>query len=393
MRRYVRQFALYAGLYLLGAMALNVGIDPHRTFGLFEPRELTPYNRQALEAGAKAEVARRGVADVVLLGDSRIMIGCDPTHPALAREGRVENLAFAGATVSEAGRMLELALERRPPRLVVWGIDAESLPALRSPELRPHTLETRLNPDLDLWSYYRSRLIGLRTTWEACDVIRRRWVRTDCPWNRHGQKIDWEVRAPNAWLANTSTLAPRLQAQRTWTPPEESGVEACAPLLARAQQAGARVVLCLPPTHAMFQETLYHRPEQRQFANDCLRDLLATVERLNAAAPESPPIEVWDFHGYTRWHVEEFPNPALGGATPTALEWHWDAVHFQTTLGDLMLDRMLDGSAEPAGFGARLTRETLALHLAARVGERERYHQTQPRQLATLAELDAGPLR
>jgi hypothetical protein len=361
MQRYVRQFLCFVALYLGGAAAFNLVVDPQRVFGLVEWPSIAPYKAQSLEAAGKAEVAARGGADVVLLGDSRVMIGLDPSHPALAREGRVENLAFAGASAFEAARMLQIALDApHPPRLVLWGVDAESLASLARADLRPHLLETRLNPDVDLWRYYRRHLVGQGATGASIDVLRRSLFRTRIPWTRSGQKIDWEVRAPNAYLANHGTLAPRLKAQENWSPPEQTGMEACEPWLASAQQAGVRLILFLPPSHALFQEALYPRSELRKYRSDCLIDLVLSIERLNAAAPRQPPIELWDFTGFTEWHTEPFPTATVS----RTLRWHWDAVHFRDELGDIVLDRMLGDAREPAELGARLSSETLPGHFA-----------------------------
>ena len=380
MSRYPRQFALFTTLYLLGAAAVNVCVDPERVFGLVELDLLAPYKARALDPLAKAEVALRTPPDVALIGDSRVMIGIDPRHHALTQFGRVENLAFAGANPDEAARMLELTLESKPPQLILWGVDPEGWGSLGNPQLEPRTLATRLNPDLDLWSYYRRHLIGAPSLNASYHAFRRSLFRRSVRWTNSGQKIDWEARSPDPHRANVDTLRHRVQMRSNLTDEADTGVDHAAPLFRRIQQAGTRLVLFLSPSHALFHDANYRQPDRRRYAERCLIDLVVLVEHLNESAPDQPPIELWDFTGFSPVHAESFPQP--GGSS--TLQWHWDAVHFQDSLGDLMLRRIFDGATQPADFGVRLTSNTLPQHLAEWSVDLATYEREQPDQTSVL---------
>ncbi|MCA9054029.1 MAG: hypothetical protein KDA75_09345 [Planctomycetaceae bacterium] len=381
MRNYVRQFVLFLALYLTGAAVVNVCVDPERIFGLVEWSWLSPYKVSALDPAGKAEIAHRDPPDVALIGDSRTMIGFDPQHPLLTRFGRSENLAFAGANPEEAARMLELLIESCPPKLVLWGLDAEGFAALERPRWEPRALETRLNPDLDLWSYYRRHLFGLPALQASYQAIRRGLFRRHVPWTNHGQKIDWEARPTGAHRANENTLRHRVQGRTNLPTDAPTGIEFVEPLLRRAQQAGTRLVLFLPPAHALFHDANYRQADRRRYAERCLTDLVVTVAAINRERPDGPAIEVWDFTGFTSWHTEAFPE----SVESDSLKWHWDAVHFQDSLGSLALKRMLGEERTQGSFGTRLLPSTLPTHLANWSRQRIEYERTHPRQAGVLS--------
>ncbi|MEZ6065203.1 MAG: hypothetical protein R3B90_05735 [Planctomycetaceae bacterium] len=389
MSRYLRQFALCFAAYLASVAAMNLFVDPNGVFGLYESESFTRYKAQSLERIAKAEEANRGRADVLLLGDSRVMIGLDPRHPALTRHGRVENLAVAGGSLFEGWRMLESAMEVRPPKLVVWGIEPEAMRSLLRPRLDARARTCRIDPDLDLFGYYRKQLIGLPTTRESIRTVRRRLLHPEYAWADHGHKIDWKDHPPDAWRTNPEILTRRMEHGRKARRGMATGIQQFEPLLSRAQQAGVHIVLFIPPTHAMLQEATYRQVSRRQFSNDSLIALTATVEQLNRAAPDRPAIELWDFTGFTEYHTEPFPTVRGDNSQ----RWHWDAIHFQSSLGNLVLNRMLDRAAEPAELGARMTSDSLPMHLVDWARQHRVYHRGQPAQIEQVAELNRAAER
>jgi hypothetical protein len=384
MRRYLRQMIGCLALYLAVIAATNVVIDPYGVWGLVETQRLDPYKAELIERPAKAEEARRGRADVLLLGDSRVMIGIDPTHPALARHGRVENLAVAAGTPDEARRLLETALAVHPPKLVVWGIDPEAVRSLSRRVVSPEAEHSRLNPQLDLYSYYRRNLFGLRGAIDAWRAVSRSVLRPEHPWVRQGQKIDWNDGEPKAYRSNPLVLSRRLLNSSKIRPNLPTGIAHIEPVLVEAQRLGTRIVLFIPPTHAEFQEAGYHKPASRKFANRCLVELVALIERLNASSMESPDIELWDFSGFTPYHTEPFP----AAESHQAQTWQWDVIHFRDSLGDLVLNRMLKGSAEPAELGCRLTSQSLPGHLVRWSQQQRAYRRIHADQVAEIAELE-----
>jgi len=82
------------------------------------------------------------------------------------------------------------------------------------------------------------------------------------------------------------------------------------------------------------------------------RMLVREADAARARHPDAH-ISVWDFSGYGDMRCERIPAP---GDTRSVTRWYWEAGHFKSTLGDLMLQRILGGDGT---FGVRLTADSL----------------------------------
>jgi hypothetical protein len=72
------------------------------------------------------------------------------------------------------------------------------------------------------------------------------------------------------------------------------------------------------------------------------------------ANAHSESITAWDFVEYAPYTTEAVPPQ---GDRVTRLRWFWEPVHFQRALGEIMLQRVFQGT--PANFGAPLTVATV----------------------------------
>jgi hypothetical protein len=84
-----------------------------------------------------------------------------------------------------------------------------------------------------------------------------------------------------------------------------------------------------------------------------IEQLKVDLTKLVADA-HSDTITAWDFVEYAPYTTEKVPPP---GDRVTRLRWFWEPVHFQRALGEIMLQRVFDGT--PADFGAPLTMATV----------------------------------
>jgi hypothetical protein len=112
---------------------------------------------------------------------------------------------------------------------------------------------------------------------------------------------------------------------------------------------GVTLTLVLGPAHSDALEQyraigLWPRIEQLKF------DLAALV-----GESDGTTIALWDFLEYVSYTTEVVPPP---GDRTTMLRWFWEPVHFRKTLGDVMLQRIFEGT--PDGFGVRLTPSIVA---------------------------------
>ncbi len=108
------------------------------------------------------------------------------------------------------------------------------------------------------------------------------------------------------------------------------------------------LTLILGPTHADQME-IYRQTGLWPYIERLKVDLAKLV-----AEAHSPTITAWDFVEYAPYTTETVPPP---GDRAARLRWFWEPVHFQRALGEVMLQRVFQGT--PADFGAPLTVATV----------------------------------
>jgi hypothetical protein len=159
--------------------------------------------------------------------------------------------------------------------------------------------------------------------------------------------------------------------------PADSGVNRLRPILDRVQAGGGRIVVFFPPMHATRHELVFRSARRRRLADACTRELVKCVADLNARRRDSPPIEVWDFRGFTGYHAESIPDPA----SRRPMRWYLDALHFREALGEIVVSRILERAVSPAEFGVILTPSNVDKHLATLGRSRDAYVRRHPEQL------------
>jgi hypothetical protein len=92
-------------------------------------------------------------------------------------------------------------------------------------------------------------------------------------------------------------------------------------------------------------------------------------------------IELWDFSTYNLYSVEPVP---LASNRRKIMQWYIESSHYRSTLGDLMLDRVLLGEGSNA-FGVRLTNDTIEGHLHSQHEKREAYRNAHADEVADVA--------
>jgi hypothetical protein len=124
------------------------------------------------------------------------------------------------------------------------------------------------------------------------------------------------------------------------------------------QQNGIELHLVVYPYHAHLLEIMRLSGHWPLF-EDWKRTLMRTVEQ---AAVPGKTVPLWDFSGFNRYANEDIP---ARGDRHTAMQWYWEAGHFKSALGGLLLDRVLGhGTPDPA-WGVRLQADTMEAHIAA----------------------------
>src|SRR5438874_11076868 len=104
--KFLKDFMLVWGVGLICLTAFNVVVDPYRTFDLLDMPRLDDCKSSRGGRIAKAEQLSRGGWDIVILGNSRVDAGIDPSHRAWG-SGRVFNCGLTGLNFIEEAKVCE----------------------------------------------------------------------------------------------------------------------------------------------------------------------------------------------------------------------------------------------------------------------------------------------
>lgn len=368
LRVYCRTMILTIGLLSAAVAFLNWLFDPYHVYCHAISEHLRPFKRRIIHRVAKAEVARREVHDVLLLGDSCVAAGLDTEHPALTRRGSVYNLSMAASSLYEQVRMLELVLQnaRSKPKLLIWGISPEFVARDRSPRTEFDFDASLLNPQLSFIEYHRRNLLSIDATrhsmWVLCDGLLSEREQLSATQTAHGgftshaaavsKMVSHEVfverlPAPGSYLVEREPLPEIAELE----PQLRNSFQRC-------RESGIELKIVIPPVHSVFVERLYQlglkdRVEMGK------RVLVRLASEANRATAETPPIEIWDFTVFRGPPTEKYPtsNMSIG------MHWYMDAQHFRYTLGNLVLDQMFNLPNDEPRFGTLLTAENIEEHV------------------------------
>jgi hypothetical protein len=388
LRRYACWFTGTVAGVLTAIAVVNWAVDPLHVYRLPWSQSLAAYKPRAIDRISKAETARSVPLDAVLLGDSRVLRGFDPRHPALTAHGRSYNLGVSAGSIYEATRMLELCLDRHPPRVVVWSLPPELVETDRRQRTSFDYELSRLNPRLNLVLHHAHNLWGRDVLWASRKVVKNWWNRATTGvvdgFEPDRQIPDDPYALFRLWLPTASE--PTLAAMRPAEAVQQT-LDRIDSVLGRAQSCGTQVVLLFPPVHAAYLEGLaqlnqwdaYERGKQR---------IVELVERHNASAAERPAIMVWDFSAFHGLTAE--PPPSEGRNQP--MQWFLDPLHFRETLGEMVLNRVFQFGVQADDFGVALTTSNLARHLAEQARDRARYR-SESRDVVRLASEQARVIR
>ncbi len=347
----------------------NGAIDPLGAYPSPWSAAMEPYKTRLIDRIPKSEVARSRPLDAVILGDSRVLRGFDPRHPALAAQGRCYNLGVSAGSIYEATRMFELCRTAHPPKLVVWSLAPELVEGDRRERTSFDFDLSRLNPRLNPVMYHAHNLWGRDVLRASCDVLKRAVRRQPThmiegfePGNRvecdpHGLFRRWLPAAPQSPSAEN----PRAEQSR-------ATLNRIAQCLEQSQQDGMRLIVLFPPVHAAYLEGLSQTGQWDAYEHG-KRQIVDLAARCSRDATGKPGITVWDFSAFHGLPAE--PPPTPGSREPMA--WYLDPLHFRETLGHIVLDRIFDRTSHYPDFGVVLTPENLDAHLTALRWDRERY--------------------
>ena len=139
-RRYLWLLATVSGVTFLSVALFNLAIDPYDHFGMITIEGLNSVKPrpEANLREVKRDLWSSRTYDALILGNSRAEVGFDPANSALIQAGfSTFNMALPGTDLRDALGNLAFVNARRPPRLLIVGV--EFLDFLVDPNPAPDT--------------------------------------------------------------------------------------------------------------------------------------------------------------------------------------------------------------------------------------------------------------
>ena len=386
-RDYLRWLAWFTVPILLLVGLTNYVIDPESSHSLPDENGLLP--RSTHHSGhSKLHYLYHRNPEVLYFGSSRVVIGMPP-DPALVRNESVYNAALAGATFGEFARMAQHAMSTGTPKVLVMGLEfplfhddagdsgldpglisgsraeyrirrifADLREALSLSQTR-HTLRSvqaylaREGYDPDEPPGHRTSHLGQSTDHfiERITLARGMFV------HAFQIKVALAFRAPPS-AARVSTAMRRLD-----------------DVLRQACERRIVVRLFVSPVHALAEDAVRLNGEWRR--QEAWKEDLA---RLASRYGTTCDLRVVDFSGYNSVTTE----PLVNLSPKTSLVHYWEASHFKSSVGAMILRKLLWADAQgPEDFGRELRTDTVDAVNAAVRAEQARYVARNPDDVET----------
>lgn len=351
--------AVFAG-YLVVAAGVNLLVNPLRVIPARCSLEvLEPFrdiNRDVRTGKAGLVRYHQGV-EIAIVGSSRFEIGLDPQGPAFQGH-KTLNVAMAAGTLTETLAMVRYLVDRQPElRCLIFGIELGDLTS--DDDSRTFTsfyasplADTSFSVDREL-----RFLVGVTTLEQSLTTLGHAFRKVKSTRNPFGLWTEPEVHPDvrNYMASHREVIfaeIPDLHGMRIRTA-REAKINALRTALLELRQRQVRVCLTLPPEMALkqihpTQDSIKAAPWEVD-----RRAIFGLCREVNAVAiPGAPAVELWDFNTF---HPLTTPGlPPVDNYQVGIPNWY-DLGHFNTTLGNLMAERLF--SKAPLAAGQPLTEQ------------------------------------
>ena len=311
---------------------------------------------------AKAGLIRSEAWQAAFFGSSRIDIALDPENPNWG-ETRAVNLAVSAGTLPETAAIVRFTLEHDDLETAIVGIDIGDLVNGRSPYRSTGFMESPFNPKGDRFERELRYVAGISTFESAIQTIGNR-IGDELPeyTSRGHRRCHHEPPVVRVTMARDSVphALRTVRRRKHALAPNAWKISLLSQILSDAKQHRTRLVIVIPPSHATYIG-IYHYDADPDpvFATD--RGIMARlVAEANAAYPDAPAAEIWDFNDFHPLNCEPIPD----GKSRMA---YWvDGTHARRELGDIMLARIMGWPIEGPGadYGASFDASSLDQRLA-----------------------------
>lgn len=335
--------------------AINYAIDPLGLFGsarVSGVNAIKPYLDHHREL-SRWQAARRICAKAGIFGNSRAEIGFDPEHASFAAQGLdAFNHAIPGTGIDTSLRQLRwLKAAGCAPRTAVLGVEFFDFLG-GSPPKGSAAVEAAPSLDGTVWAETVFSLTALRDSMATLSLQHAKHPAMITPRGfnplRHyelevqqnGHNTLFRQRAAEN-LKNWARKPARLLTVTGGPSSDQLDFEA---FLQEAAPAASTVHLIIYPYHAEIRLMIERAGLGGLFA-EWKASVLKAAQHYSTAKVQ---IHVWDFSGIGARNLEAIPPP---GDRKTRMQAYWEAGHFKSYLGDLVLAQVV---GKQPGFGTEL---------------------------------------
>ena len=360
---------------------LNLFMDPLGIFG--SPRisglnEVKPYLDHHREL-ARWKGALRLCGEVGIFGNSRAEIGFDPEHNAFDSAGlRAFNHAIPGSTLSMAVQQLEwLNQSNCTPKSVIIGVDFIGF--VGSPSVRNSHLKTSSPPKIGLRDLVET-VFSISAVNDSFKTLYSQYVEYPTTITSRGfnplLNYSREARVSgysNLFRQSAESIVYKwiqkpASSRRIFLDSEEFfWLER---FLIATKEGSALTHIVLYPYHIQLRHIMEHFELEEEFHS--WKSMLSSVTE------KYPNVKVWDFSGLGHETTEPIPPP---GDISAEVAFYWEAAHFKSKLGDLMISQIIGGES---GFGFPLTKHSIS---STRAHDKARLQEESPTNAALKKEV------
>ncbi len=350
-RFFVRWWLLLTLLALAAVALMNLLVDTMGAFPRLHLRAFEPLRYLECDRISKAEIARHGGWEAIILGSSRAKAGFPAEHPFLFTN-HCCNLSMDAARLPELAMALEFAQQRNPLKHVILGLDwFMFVPGGNS---LPEFDESHFSPKFQPIAFYCKQLLGqvaIKRSWEA---IRRKLRGYRVVPQEHYGFYNHHIGADTCQRELFDRVL-HMTSGYSYQGVDPQNVEVFRQIvrLCREHQIDLRIALL--PVHALDMEVLYAGGAWPPF-----EELKTRLVNVLAEEGVEGKFGLWDFTGYSGPPAEPVPPD---GDAKIRMKYYFENSHFTPECGWLMLD-IMSGHCSTNGFGAMLTRANLKAHLA-----------------------------
>lgn len=384
-RGYLKIFLSTLLLLLTLTGSINFLVDPE---GRLRIADIAGFNKVKIPAKhdsrqGKAVALQQCTYDVVIQGSSAAEIGLDPASALFAGKAAY-NAALKASSMHELYRMARHTVQYQNPEAVVIGLDFYAFN--QGQTFEEDYADSVLAESLDAGGLIRY-LLSMKTL--RASLITVNWnvrgIAKGCAHNGRNtffqsyQQVQ-DIRGAFDFLQSRYMANPDVYGNYALGAGQLRDFEKVLRLYA---DNGVQVHLFVSPIHAALLTLIEELGLNAQY-NEWERALVATVAMVNADLDPAAQLVLWDFSGYNSITTE--PVPAEGAR----MQWWRDPPHYQPTVGDMIIARLLNKDSAvtiPADFGIRLTPANIESVQADRATAALRYAETAPAEVANTRRL------